>query len=70
MISSNEVKRVRLIYFSGTGGTKRIAEAFEKKLKERGLDVEVKNLGKTLQEIMNASAKRWETKDFRWYMTG
>ena len=46
----NEVNRVRLIYFSGTGGTKKIAEAFEKELKHRGLDVMVKNLGESALE--------------------
>ena len=50
MDNLNEVNSVRLIYFSGTGGTKRIAEAFEKELKGRGLDVAVKNLGASIQE--------------------
>jgi ferredoxin/flavodoxin len=54
MENLNEIKSVRLIYFSGTGGTKRIAEAFEQELKGRGLDVTVRNLGQSLQEKKDA----------------
>jgi len=57
-----EVNRVRLIYFSGTGGTKKIAEAFEKELKSRGLDVMVKNLGESIQEKKDAHPEQ-EIKD-------
>ncbi|HWQ72147.1 MAG TPA: hypothetical protein VN370_07490 [Desulfitobacteriaceae bacterium] len=32
----HQIRRVRIIYFSGTGGTKRIAEAFKKELQGRG----------------------------------
>jgi len=58
MYLSNEIKSVRLIYFSGTGGTKRIAEAFEKELKGRGLAVMVKNLGESLQEKKDAFSEQ------------
>lgn len=54
----NAVNRVRLIFFSGTGGTKRIAEAFERELKGRGLDVVIKNLGESLQEKKDSSAEQ------------
>jgi ferredoxin/flavodoxin len=50
----NEIGRVGLIYFSGTGGTKRVAEAFERELKGRGITVAVKNLGMSLQEKKEA----------------
>ncbi len=49
-----EIKLVRIVYFSGSGGTRRIAEAFEKELKERGIDVIVKNLGATRKERQEA----------------
>lgn len=54
----NEINRVGLIYFSGTGGTKRVAEAFEKELKGRGLTVMVKNLGMSLQEKKDAAREQ------------
>jgi len=54
----NTVNSVRLVYFSGTGGTKRIAVAFEKELKGRGLDVLLKNLGESLQEKKDAPAEQ------------
>lgn len=57
-----EVNRVRLIYFSGTGGTKKIAEAFEQELKSRGLAVMVKNLGESIQEKKDALPEQ-EIKD-------
>lgn len=41
----NEIKRVEVVFFSGTGGTKRIAEAFISELKRRGKTVTLKNLG-------------------------
>ncbi len=50
-----ETRHVRIIFFSGTGGTKRIAAAFENELKGRGLDVSVINLGKSRQEEMDQS---------------
>lgn len=53
-----EINRVRLIYFSGTGGTKRITEAFEKELKSRGLDVMVKNLSESIQEKKNSPVEQ------------
>ncbi|MDD3168453.1 MAG: EFR1 family ferrodoxin [Eubacteriales bacterium] len=54
----NAVNSVRILYFSGTGGTKRFAEAFEKELKSRGITVFVKNLGESLQEKKNAPAEQ------------
>jgi ferredoxin/flavodoxin len=54
----NEINRVGLIYFSGTGGTKRVAEAFAKELKGRGLTVTVKNLGMSLQEKKDAAGEQ------------
>lgn len=48
---------VRIIYFSGTGGTKKIAEAFEKELNDREISVTVKNLGASIQEKTGASAE-------------
>ena len=53
MDHSKEIKSVRVIFFSGTGGTRRIAEGFERELKNRGLDVTVRNLGASLQEKKN-----------------
>ena len=50
----NESGRVGLIFFSGTGGTKRVTEAFEKELKGRGITVAVKNLGMSFQEKKEA----------------
>lgn len=41
----NEIKNVQIVYFSGTGGTKRIADSFEKELTKREVKVEVRNLG-------------------------
>ncbi len=54
---STHIKCVRIIYFSGTGGTKRIAEAFEKELKNKGVRVTVRNLGATLQEKKEAATE-------------
>lgn len=48
------IKSVRVIYFSGTGGTKRIADAFGKELRERGINVITKNLGESLQDKKDA----------------
>lgn len=45
---------VRIIYFSGTGGTKRVAEAFEQEMKARGISFAVKNLGASMQEKAQA----------------
>ncbi len=56
MDQPNTVNSVRLLYFSGTGGTKRIADVFEKELKSRGLDVLIKNLGESLQEQKDTPA--------------
>lgn len=50
----NEIKSARIIYFSGTGGTRRIVDAFEKELTARGLDAAVRNLGASLQEKKSA----------------
>ena len=45
MNKKNDVTNVRLVYFSGTGGTRRIADVFEKELARRNKAVEVENLG-------------------------
>lgn len=58
MDDTYEIRCVRIIYFSGTGGTKRIAEAFHKELKSRGIDVVIKNLGATMQERKDAFAEQ------------
>lgn len=50
MDRSKEIKSARVIFFSGTGGTRRVAEGFERELKSRGLDVTVRNLGASIQE--------------------
>ncbi len=55
---SNAIKRVRIIYFSGTGGTKRIAVAFEKELKGRNLDVSVTNLRESQKEREDAHSEQ------------
>lgn len=54
MDSTYKIRRVRVIYFSGSGGTERIAKAFEKELGGRGIDVIVKNLGATMKERQEA----------------
>jgi ferredoxin/flavodoxin len=41
----NGINQVEVVYFSGTGGTKRIADAYEKDLNQRNKIVTVKNLG-------------------------
>lgn len=54
----DEINRVGLIYFSGTGGTKRVAGALEKELKGRGITVTEKNLGLSLQEKEDAGGEQ------------
>ncbi|MDD2190847.1 MAG: EFR1 family ferrodoxin [Eubacteriales bacterium] len=58
MSPTYEIKDVRIIYFSGSGGTERIAKAFEKELTDRGIEVIVKNLGAPLKERMEAHAEQ------------
>lgn len=43
-MDQENISKVRLVFFSGTGGTKRITDAFEKELTKRNKQVEVKNL--------------------------
>lgn len=62
MENQNKIERAGLIYFSGTGGTKRIVDAFEKELEGRGISVIVKNLGMSLQEQKDAAGEQ-ELKD-------
>lgn len=45
MDHNNEINQVEIVYFSGTGGTKRIADAYQKELGLRNKTVTVKNLG-------------------------
>ena len=60
----NEFKNVRIVYFSGTGGTKRVADAFEKELKDRGCEAAVKNLGASIEEKKSAPAEpAWQKAD-------
>ena len=49
MEDESGTNRVQVVFFSGTGGTKRVAESFEKELLKRNLEVEVKNLGDPYQ---------------------
>lgn len=42
------IKTVKIVFFSGTGGVKRIAEAFQQELLFRGLGVSLKNLDYSL----------------------
>lgn len=44
-MNQEERSSVQVVFFSGTGGTKRIAEAFEKELVKRNKTVEMKKLG-------------------------
>lgn len=60
MEKSNNLNTVQLVFFSGTGGTKRIALAFEKELKERGIRTIVKNLAASLQEQEDARIRQAE----------
>lgn len=62
MENRNKIERAGLIFFSGTGGTKRVADAFEKQLEDRGINVVVKNLGMSLQEKREAAGEA-EIKD-------
>ncbi len=45
MENLNKLNTVQLVFFSGTGGTKRIADSFEQEMIKRNFEVEVKNLG-------------------------
>lgn len=44
-MNQENTKKAQIVFFSGTGGTKRIADSFEKELIKRDKKVEVKNLG-------------------------
>lgn len=46
-------KKVDIVYYSGTGGTKRVAEAFKDKLKESMCDVNIKNISEETEPISN-----------------
>lgn len=39
-----QTKRVKIVYYSGTGGTQRVAKCFEKLLKDSGYEVAVQHL--------------------------
>ncbi len=42
--NGSEIKTIRVAYFSGTGGTKRIAEAFRQEAESRGIAADLYNL--------------------------
>lgn len=51
MEPGNEIRTARIVYFSGTGGARRIAQAFHKGLAERGIKAECTALeGKAVRE--------------------
>lgn len=45
-----EMNQIEVVYFSGTGGTRRIADAFVKELEQRGKHVTVTDLGAGVNE--------------------
>ena len=64
-MDQENINKVRLVYFSGTGGTKRIANSFEKEMIKRNLYVEVKNLGAGAND---QSTVETDQNDFDLYM--
>lgn len=58
-----EIKKVQIAFFSGTGGTKRIMEAFEKEIRQRGIAVTVTNLGEA-SKPKDSTDENAETEEF------
>ncbi len=49
--------KVLVVYFSGTGGTKRIASSFQEKFSDRKFDVTIHSLDKTEYELLRDNYK-------------
>jgi len=56
----SKIDKVKVVFFSGTGGTKRIAEGFERELNKRGRTVETLNLGARDKSADDDGDKKFE----------
>ncbi|MGI6120570.1 MAG: hypothetical protein ACOYIB_08425 [Desulfosporosinus sp.] len=63
-INVENIKAVKIVFFSGTGGVKRIAEAFKLELLKRGLEVSLNNLDYFLNNSNNQYKENTPLEDF------
>lgn len=49
-MQSDEIKQVRIVYYSGTGSTKKVAQCFEEKLKDKGIIVITHSVREIIQD--------------------